>query len=55
MLPAEVHERIHQFPRWHYEFDLLGHKTPIYDPQLVNRHTQRKRYVLPPLNPEKSR
>jgi SAM-dependent methyltransferase len=49
MHPTEVRDRIHRFPQWHYQFELLGHKTPIYDPQFINRHEQRKRYVLPPL------
>ena len=41
--------KIAGFPRWHYQFDLLGHKTPIYDPDMVNRHEQRRRHVLGPV------
>ena len=40
---------IQQFPRWHYQFDLRGHLTPIHDPTRVNRHEQRKRYFFDPL------
>jgi SAM-dependent methyltransferase len=49
MLTADVAARIASFPRWHYELDLDGHKTPIYDRRLINRHRQRKDYLWPPL------
>ena len=46
---AEIEKRIQSFPRWHYEFDLGGVKTPIFKPGHVNRHIQRKRYFFDPL------
>ncbi len=49
MQPTDIQDRIARFPRWHYQFDLAGHKTPICDPQFINRHEQRKRHVLPAL------
>jgi len=42
-------ERINSFPRWHYQFDLDGHLTPIHDDSKINRHVQRKRYFFDPL------
>jgi predicted nicotinamide N-methyase len=42
-------ERIRSFPRWHYQFTVAGETTPVYDPTLVNRHRQRKRYFFDPL------
>jgi SAM-dependent methyltransferase len=49
MLTMDVAARIAAWPHWHYEFDLDGHKTPIYDRRMVNRHRQRKDYFWPPL------
>jgi SAM-dependent methyltransferase len=49
MQDAELLERIRQFPRWHYQFDLRGYRTPVFDPALVNRHEQRKAYFFRPL------
>lgn len=46
---TQLRERIESFPRWHYEFDLDGIVTPIFDPEHVNRHRQRKAYFLTPL------
>ena len=37
------------FPRWHYEFDLRGIRTPIFDPAHRNRHEQRRRYFFDPV------
>ena len=45
----ELLDRIKRFDRWHYEFDLAGYKTPIFDRDHINRHEQRKRYFFPPL------
>jgi tRNA (mo5U34)-methyltransferase len=45
----ELQERIASFPRWHYQFDLQGVKTPIYDTRHINRHEQRARYFFDPL------
>ena len=42
-------EQIRSFPRWHYEFDIRGHKTPIFDAGHVNRHKQREAYFFRPL------
>lgn len=44
-----LHERVASFPRWHYEFDLKGVRTPIFDRAHVNRHEQRKKYFFSPL------
>ena len=44
-----LRERIESFTRWHYEFDLDGIATPIFDPEHVNRHRQRKAYFFDPL------
>lgn len=41
--------RINAFPRWHYEFDLGGVKTPIFDPGKMERHWKRKRHIVTPL------
>jgi tRNA (mo5U34)-methyltransferase len=41
-----IEERIASFPRWHYEFDLDGFTTPVFDRAWVNRHEQRKRYFF---------
>jgi SAM-dependent methyltransferase len=46
---AEIARKIASFPRWHYQFDLGGHLTPIWEPGHVNRHEQRKRYFFDPL------
>jgi tRNA (mo5U34)-methyltransferase len=37
------------FERWHYQFDLAGVTTPIWDQPSVNRHAQRKRHFFDPL------
>jgi SAM-dependent methyltransferase len=42
-------EAINGFDRWHYQFDLDGHLTPIHDESKINRHVQRKRYFFDPL------
>jgi SAM-dependent methyltransferase len=44
-----LRERIESFPRWHYEFDLNGVRTPIFKREHANRHAQRKRYFFAPL------
>jgi SAM-dependent methyltransferase len=46
---SELRERIASFPRWHYEFDFGGVRTPIFDADHVNRHRQRKDYFFSPL------
>ncbi len=49
MDPSELHRRIHEFPQWHYQLELQGEVTPIFDPRHVNRHAQRKLYFFDPL------
>jgi 2-polyprenyl-3-methyl-5-hydroxy-6-metoxy-1,4-benzoquinol methylase len=44
-----LRERVNSFPRWHYEFDLNGVRTPIFNRAHVNRNTQRKNYFFAPL------
>ena len=44
-----LRERVASFPRWHYEFDLDGVRTPIFDAAHVNRHAQRRSYFFSPL------
>jgi SAM-dependent methyltransferase len=44
-----IEERIASFDRWHYEFELAGHRTPIWDPTRRNRHSQRVAYFFEPL------
>jgi tRNA (mo5U34)-methyltransferase len=44
-----LNEKIGGFARWHYQFDLNGHLTPIHDDSKINRHVQRKRYFFDPL------
>ena len=44
-----LRERVASFPRWHYEIDLNGVRTPIFDRAHVNRHAQRRRYFFEPL------
>ena len=46
---AEVEAKIASFDVWHYQFDLKGQRTPIWDSSHVNRHEQRKRYFFDPL------
>src|SRR5438874_11343056 len=43
---SDIATRIASFPRWHYEFELDGHLTPIFDPAYANRHRQRRRYFF---------
>ena len=47
--PQSLRERVAGFPRWHYEFDLGGVRTPIFDRKHVNRHVQRRDYFFAPL------
>jgi tRNA (mo5U34)-methyltransferase len=46
---AEIAQRVAEFPRWHYQFDLNGVLTPIWQDDHINRHHQRERYFLDPL------
>jgi SAM-dependent methyltransferase len=45
----EIARKISSFPRWHYQFDLAGHKTPIHGEFRINGHEQRRRYFFEPL------
>ena len=45
----EIRRRIEGFPRWHYQFDLKGHLTPIFSKAYVSRHRERKRYFFDPV------
>jgi SAM-dependent methyltransferase len=49
MAVSDIRERIERFPRWHYEFDFDGVRTPIFDPGHRNRHEERRRYFFDPL------
>jgi SAM-dependent methyltransferase len=49
MLDQEIERKISSFARWHYQFDLRGHLTPIADPTHIVRHAERKRYFFDPL------
>jgi 2-polyprenyl-3-methyl-5-hydroxy-6-metoxy-1,4-benzoquinol methylase len=40
---------VSSFPNWHYEFDLQGVKTPIFDKRHRIRHQQRISYFFDPL------
>lgn len=53
MNSVQIRERIASFGRWHYEFDLKGEKTPVWQGPnndggegQNNRHAQRKKYFL---------
>jgi 2-polyprenyl-3-methyl-5-hydroxy-6-metoxy-1,4-benzoquinol methylase len=45
----DLQTRIDSFPVWHYQFDLDGARTPIFEPDYVNRHEQRRRAFFDPL------
>lgn len=49
MNTLDLQSRIDSFPVWHYQFDLDGARTPIFEPNYVNRHEQRKRAFFDPL------
>ena len=49
MRDEEIERKIAAFPRWHYEFDLRGHRTPIFRRAHAARHRQRQRYFFEPL------
>jgi SAM-dependent methyltransferase len=46
---SELQTRIDSFPVWHYQFELDGARTPIFRPDYVNRHEQRRRAFFDPL------
>jgi SAM-dependent methyltransferase len=45
----EIQRLVCGFERWHYQFDLKGVLTPIWNAECINRHFQRKRYFFDPL------
>lgn len=49
LIREEIQRRVDAFERWHYQFDLQGVLTPIWNPGCVNRHLQRKRHFFDPL------
>lgn len=49
MNTVDLQTRIDSFPVWHYQFDLDGARTPIFEPDYVNRHEQRRRAFFDPL------
>jgi SAM-dependent methyltransferase len=49
MSSSDLQQRIDAFPVWHYKFELDGAFTPIYRPDYVNRHEQRRRLAFDPL------
>lgn len=49
MNDAEILDKINSFSRWHYQFQLMGHETPIFRDDHINRHKQRKDYFFLPL------
>jgi SAM-dependent methyltransferase len=49
MTREEIEREIQRNPRWHYQFDLDGVRTPIHRTEWINRHRQRKRYFFDPL------
>jgi SAM-dependent methyltransferase len=42
----ELRARVDSFPQWHYQFDLDGVITPIFDKSHVIRHEQRSHYFF---------
>jgi SAM-dependent methyltransferase len=44
----ELEARIASFPRWHYEFDLRGHRTPLA-PEKVEKHRMRDEHFMQPM------
>ena len=49
MQTEEIQRRVQSFERWHYEFDLNGVKTPLFDEGHRLRHEHRTRYFFDPL------
>ena len=49
MRDSEILEKIESFPRWHYRFNLRGHKTPIYENKMAVRHRNRAMHFFDPM------
>src|SRR5213593_2874723 len=46
---VDLAAEVARFERWHYQFDLGGVRTPIFDPDHVRRHAERRAYFFEPL------
>lgn len=46
---GEIKKKIASFPRWHYEFNLRGIKTPVFRPDHAIRHPLRRDHIFPKL------
>jgi tRNA (mo5U34)-methyltransferase len=46
---SEIISRINSFPNWHYQFEIQGILTPVFDKSHINRHKQRKGYFFDPV------
>jgi len=44
-----IKKKVGSFPRWHYEFDLNGVKTPVFRPDHAIRHPLRREHIFPKL------
>lgn len=49
MQRSEIEDKVASFDVWHYQFDLKGVRTPIWDASHVKRHEERKRYFFDPV------
>lgn len=43
---AQILDIINSFDRWHYQIELLRHKTRIFATDHINRHEQRRDYFF---------
>lgn len=46
MNPDELRSRVEAFPGWHYQFNLDGITTPIWNEAAITRHEKRERYFF---------
>ena len=44
-----IKKKVNSFPRWHYEFNLNGVKTPVFRPDHAIRHPLRREHIFPKL------
>jgi len=44
-----IRKKVYSFPRWHYEFDLHGVKTPVFPPSHAKRHPLKREHIFPKL------
>jgi len=44
-----IRKKVNSFPRWHYEFDLNGVKTPVFRPDHAKMHPLRRVHIFPKL------